>query len=112
MQTEIPSFSDFGARTDALAAHLGVTLDSLPTKLGISRDMLFGYRRGRYPITAKAALKLASAEREAGLSVSPTAVSQAAPVLDDLRLCIQKAQSAESLISDLKRSLEKLIKKL
>lgn len=111
MQDQIPSFSDFEHRTDALAAHLGITLDRLPDLMGMSRDMLFGYRKGRYPITKKAALKLTSAEREAGLfsSIVPT---NDGGMLDELRDAIDKAQTAEALISDLKRTLERLIKKL
>lgn len=112
MQAEIPSFSDFEQRTDALAAHLELTLDALPNVLGISRDMLFGYRRGRYPITRKAASKLLAAEREAGLSLTLVKSETDGSVLNELRGAIEKAQTAESLISDLKRTLEKLIKKL
>ena len=46
---------------------LGVHLKELPTRLGFSERMLFGYRSGKYPITSKAWRKLEQAERAAGL---------------------------------------------
>lgn len=85
MQIEIPSFSDFENRTNALAAHLGITLDGLPPVLDMSRDMLFGYRKGRYPITRKAAVKLNNAEREAGIGTALVKSESDGSVLEELR---------------------------
>ncbi len=67
MQAENQNFSDFSRRTEILAEKLGVRLVDLPTHLGISKAMLFAYRKGGYTISGKAWRKLEQAERAAGL---------------------------------------------
>ena len=57
----------FLQRTDDLAALLGCYLRDLPAKIGISERSMFGYRAGKYPVTAKALRKLEAAERAAGI---------------------------------------------
>lgn len=67
MQEIICSPLQFSQRTDALASLLGCYLKDLPAKIGISERALFGYRTGRYPVTAKALRKLQAAEDAAGI---------------------------------------------
>jgi len=72
MQDKFCSSLQFLQRTDDLAHHLGCYLRDLPDKIGISERSMFGYRAGKYPVTAKALRKLESAERSAGIhSVKP-----------------------------------------
>lgn len=58
---------DFLRRTDTLAVKLGVDVGDLPGRIGISRASLFRYRSGKSPISAKAWIKLAFAETDAGI---------------------------------------------
>lgn len=58
------NFSEFARRSDQLAEELGIRVSDLPGKLGISEDMLMGYRTGRYPISSRAWRKLNAAESE------------------------------------------------
>ncbi|MBC8010052.1 MAG: hypothetical protein H7067_08145 [Burkholderiales bacterium] len=74
MQDKSALFSAFSARTEALAAKLGVRVIDLPGVLGFSLDMLTGYRSGRYPISIKAWRKLESAEAAAGIAKKDVAV--------------------------------------
>jgi NH3-dependent NAD+ synthetase len=60
-------FSEFSRRSDTLAGVLKIRVSDLPEKIGISEDMLMGYRTGRYPISAKAWRKLQVAETSAGM---------------------------------------------
>jgi hypothetical protein len=70
MQEKNRSFSQFFYRTDLLADHFRVPVAALADKIGISERMLFGYRSGKYPISAKAWRKLEAAERAAGIGVA------------------------------------------
>lgn len=65
MQQENQTSSDFLRRTDALALKLGKNVQELSEVLGISRAMLFGYRKGKNAISGKAWLKLETAEKDA-----------------------------------------------
>jgi hypothetical protein len=69
MQHKFCSPSHFLQRTDALALRAGCLLKELPAKLGISERAMFGYRSGKYPVTAKALRKLEAAERAVGLAL-------------------------------------------
>lgn len=71
VQDNFRSQSHFSQRTEELAARLGVLLRDLPAQLGFSPRMLYGYRSGKYPITAKAWRKLEAAERAAGITAEP-----------------------------------------
>lgn len=71
MQENICSSLQFSQRTDALASALGCRLVDLAGKIGISERSLFGYRKGDYPVTAKALRKLQSAEWDAGVRALP-----------------------------------------
>jgi hypothetical protein len=68
VQDHFCSPMQFLQRTDDLAARLGCYLRDLPAKIGISERSMFGYRAGKYPVTAKALRKLEAAERLAGIS--------------------------------------------
>ena len=68
MQANNQTFSDFLRRTDLLAEKLQLRLIDLPEKIGISKAMLFAYRKGTNPISGKAWIRLEQAERAAGLS--------------------------------------------
>jgi hypothetical protein len=65
MQADNLSALDFSKRTDALAARLGISLRTLCVRAGISQPMLFGYRSGKHPITAKALRKIEALEATA-----------------------------------------------
>lgn len=67
MQAEIKSFSEFSERTEELAHRIERNLKDLPALLGVSPSMFWGYRTGKYPISAKAWRKLAAAEAKAGI---------------------------------------------
>lgn len=67
-------FSDFSDRTDVLANKLGLRIVDLPVRLGMSADMVMGYRTGRYPISAKAWRKLETAETAAGIAALPSRI--------------------------------------
>jgi hypothetical protein len=67
MQYNFCSPLQFLQRTDALASVLACNLNDLPAKIGISERSLYGYRAGKYPVTAKALRKLAAAEKAAGM---------------------------------------------
>jgi hypothetical protein len=62
MQDENQSTRIFSERTDVLAKRLGVPMRHLGHKLDLSPAMLFGYRSGKYAISAKAWAKLERAE--------------------------------------------------
>jgi hypothetical protein len=64
-------------RTDDLAVRLGVNVQDLPDKIGISRASLFSYRTGNRPLTSKAWAKLEAAERAAGLGIAEAATGPA-----------------------------------
>jgi transcriptional regulator with XRE-family HTH domain len=68
MQARNDTYRDFLRRTDTLAVVLGLDIGDLPERLGISRASLFRYRSGKVPISAKAFIKLAFAETEAGIA--------------------------------------------
>jgi len=68
MQHNFCSHSHFSQRTDRLAEILGCNLNDLPGKIGISQRSLYGYRSGKYPVTAKALRKLNAAEVAAKIS--------------------------------------------
>jgi hypothetical protein len=68
MQEKLESSAVFLERTDRLAAALGVTVSELPPVISLSNGMLFAYRKGRYPISRKAWIKLEAAERAAGVA--------------------------------------------
>jgi hypothetical protein len=57
----------FSEKSEILARELGIGLDALPARIGISKDMFYAYRTGRYPISGKAWRKLEAAEIAAGL---------------------------------------------
>jgi predicted transcriptional regulator len=63
LQERNQTFSDFINRTDQLAHRLGKNVSEIPEILGISKSMLFAYRAGKNPITAKVWAKLEDAER-------------------------------------------------
>jgi hypothetical protein len=67
MQAENQNFSDFFLRTEQLADKLGIRAVDLPDVIGISKAMLFAYRKGKYPISWRAWKKLESAELCAGI---------------------------------------------
>lgn len=67
MQQKSECFGEFTARTDRLAAHLGITVSELTGVVRLSNGMLFAYRKGKHPISPKAWSKLEAAERAAGL---------------------------------------------
>ena len=67
MQDKFCSSLQFLQRTDNLTARLNCYLRDLPAKIGISERSMFGYRAGKYPVTAKALRKLEQAERDAGI---------------------------------------------
>jgi hypothetical protein len=69
MQDKFCSPLQFLQRTDALASALGCYLKEVPEKIGISERAMFGYRAGKYPVTAKALRKLEAAEALAGIQV-------------------------------------------
>lgn len=71
MQHNFCSSSQFLQRTDALASVLACNLNDLPEKLGISERSLYGYRAGKYTVTAKALRKLEAAERKVGITQAP-----------------------------------------
>jgi hypothetical protein len=72
-----------------LAERLGLNLSEIPERLGISKAMLFAYRKGTSRITNKVWIKLGEAERKAGMGSLPVSYqSQSngaaeAPVLMD-----------------------------
>jgi hypothetical protein len=70
MQPNFCSPLQFLQRTDALASVLACNLNDLPEKIGISERSLYGYRVGKYPVTAKALRKLEASERAAGIRPS------------------------------------------
>jgi hypothetical protein len=57
----------FSDKSERLAQHLGINLDALPARIGISKDMFYAYRTGRHAISEKAWRKLEQAGRAAGL---------------------------------------------
>lgn len=57
----------FSEKSEILARKLGVGLDALPERIGVSKDMFYAYRTGRYPISKKAWRKLEAAELAAGI---------------------------------------------
>jgi len=67
VQAESQTNSDFFSRTDLLASRLGLNLSELPSKIGISKAMLYAYRSGKHRITNKVWFKLEQAERAAGI---------------------------------------------
>jgi hypothetical protein len=67
MQQKSDKSSEFSERTDALAAKLERNVSDLPGIIRVNPDMLWGYRRGRYPISSKAWAKLEQAEIAAGI---------------------------------------------
>lgn len=71
MQDQSQTFSDFLRRTDLLAERLGLNLSEIPDRLGISKAMLFAYRKGTNRITPKVWIKLGEAERKAGMGSRP-----------------------------------------
>lgn len=81
MQHNFCSPLQFLQRTDALASVLACNLNDLPEKIGISERSLYGYRVGKYPVTAKALRKLEIAERTAGIlaAIAENAESSANP---------------------------------
>lgn len=52
-----------------MADRLGIPVVELPEIIGVSKAMLFAYRKGKYPISWKAWRKLEAAEKEAGIGV-------------------------------------------
>jgi hypothetical protein len=58
MQDNFRTSSHFSQRAEKLAEALGCQAGELPDRMGISRRMFFGYKSGKYPITAKAWRKL------------------------------------------------------
>jgi hypothetical protein len=84
MQEKFRSFRNFLSRTDDLAANLGVKMREIPAKMGISERMLYGYRSGKYPVTAKAWAALERAERSAGIMLEPPA-AQVPPAGNEVR---------------------------
>ena len=116
MQDIFCSSSHFSQRTDFLAESLGVFLRELPEKIGISERSLFGYRSGKYPVTAKALRKLQAAERAAGIGnpAIPNAESEA-KVNDCLRDYGEKdlaarVQRLENLLTDLAETITRHLK--
>lgn len=57
-----------------MAEKLGIRAVDLPEVVGLSKAMLFAYRKGKYPISWRAWRKLEAAERAAGLVVLPESV--------------------------------------
>jgi hypothetical protein len=58
----------FSEKSEKLVQHLGINLDALPARIGISKDMFYAYRTGRHAVSAKAWRKLEAAEAAAGIS--------------------------------------------
>lgn len=74
-----PIFSEI---SEKLAVHLGINLDELPARIGISKDMFYAYRSGRHRISDKAWRKLETAEAAAGIKpvvAAPVVAAQGAP---------------------------------
>lgn len=82
-QDDFRSAAEFSQRVDRLAAHLKIALRRLPQTLGISERMLFAYRKGSHPITAKAWAKLRQAEIAAGLAVADEPRAEESPARFD-----------------------------
>jgi hypothetical protein len=83
MQYNFCSPLQFLQRTDALASVLACNLNDLPAKIGISERSLYGYRAGKYPVTAKALRKLAAAEKAAGMHMQRKENTQSSANLKD-----------------------------
>lgn len=65
-----------------MAEELNVLLKELPSIIGISERMFYGYRSGKYPITEKAWRKLEASEREAGITATATITNNPTPQND------------------------------
>jgi SOS-response transcriptional repressor LexA len=76
MQEVFCTPTHFSQRTDFLATALCVFLRDLPGIIGISPRSMFGYRSGKYPVTAKALRKLEAAEQSAGIDPAPQTDTQ------------------------------------
>lgn len=70
MQAKKETIRDFLQRTDELAGKLGINLEDLPAKIGISRATLFFGRSGERPPSAKTLSKLKHAEEVANKETS------------------------------------------
>lgn len=68
MQEENQNFTDYFERTRVLAEKLGIAVVDLPEHIGVSKAMLFAYRKGKYPISWKAWRRLEAAENAAGIT--------------------------------------------
>jgi transcriptional regulator with XRE-family HTH domain len=109
LQQVNPINSDFSQRTDALAVALGIPLNDLADVIGISRDMLMGYRTGRHIPSHKALMKLRAAEERAETksdfkSEKSDRLQESADV--DWR---DRALQAEKKSEDLRRILQTLL---
>jgi len=96
MQDRICSPLQFLQRTDALALARSCLLKDLPEIIGISERSLFGYRAGKYPVTAKALRKLQAAEAATGISASQWKADDPATVNEDTPAYGAKATRREA----------------
>jgi len=104
LQVESDNFQTFTARTDALAAALGISIEDLPGRIGISRAMIYAYRSGANPISRKAWGKLREAELRASALMSPQAAV-------DTLLSAPVGSSAQA-ISDIRATAEDIARSL
>jgi hypothetical protein len=102
LQAENQNFSEFFSRTEQLASKLGVRAVDLPEIMGLSKAMLFAYRKGKYPISWRAWRKLEQAEKAAGITPEtksfsePTSLEQR--VMDGLDRINERLDRIESAI--------------
>ena len=82
---------------------MGINVQDLPDVLGIGRASLFCCRTGKRPITPKTWLKLAAAEREAGIgqpaSIEPEAQAQDEP--SNIISLSDRMERVETLLEEL-----------
>ena len=112
MQDKFCSSLQFLQRTDDLTARLNCYLRDLPAKIGISERSMFGYRAGKYPVTAKALRKLEAAERAAGIpseEVAPKNDSAESSV--DLNKIPEGCAELLIVLNRIATALEALVKK-
>lgn len=95
---------------------MGCNVEDLTTVLGFSRSSLFAYRRGKARITAKAWVKLAEAERKAGITVLAQQQQQVDaeqhPDDDDLIDRLARIEELPSQIGEVSSKLDTVVSAL
>ena len=121
MQENISHFAHFcSKRTDRLADATGLNLQDLPEITGISRRMIFAYRKGDRPISAKAWAKLEMAEMKAGLDPStngPVAFVRGPSYplpgeKDDIPMVAEKPRTIEDRLEAIESGLREITRML